>query len=106
MRKSQPQATRASPAHICAASNGTESKSMIRPTRYRTCTAAQLSEPLSPLQLDEVVVLALGNMAPAAQPLCGAAPLPPVPALACGQSGMLLQRSRSMPTACDNPAVE
>ena len=83
----------------------------VQDSHYRTCVAAQLSEPVSLFQLDEVV-LALGNMAPAAQPLCGAAPLLPVPALlpvptlACGQSGMLLQRSRSAPTACANPAVE
>src|SRR5215813_8717 len=84
-----------------------ESKPVIRPSRYLTCIEAQLSDPVSPLQLDEAVPPALGNTAPAAQPLCGAAPLPPpIPAFTCGQSGRLLQRSRSTPTACDNPAVE
>jgi hypothetical protein len=92
-------------AHIYAASNRAGQQICDRANRYCTCIAAQLSEPVSPLQLDEVVA-AFGNMAPAAQPLCGAAPLPPTPALTCGHSGMLLQRSRSMPTASGSPAVE
>jgi hypothetical protein len=78
---------------------------MIGSGCYCTCVTAQLSEPVSPLQLGEAAP-ALGNMAPTAQPLGGVAPLPLVAAVACGQSGMLLQCPRSVLTACDNPSVE
>src|SRR5882762_5748903 len=51
-------------AHIYAASNRAGQQICDRANRYCTCIAAQLSEPVSPLQLDEVVA-AFGNMAPA-----------------------------------------